>query len=87
MKVIVDENWKRAMDAKISMIKKNDTWLLMDRPSDHNVMGVKWIFRTKVNPHGSINKYKARLMVKGYAQVYGVDYLEDFCSYYKTQYY
>ncbi|XP_017982370.1 PREDICTED: uncharacterized mitochondrial protein AtMg00820-like [Theobroma cacao] len=66
------------MDAEYNMIKQNDTSILVETPIDHNVIGVKWIFRTKLNPDGSINKYKTRLVVKGYAQVYGADYLETF---------
>lgn len=36
------------------------------------------MFRTKLNPYGSINKHKARLVVKGYAQVFGVDCSDTF---------
>jgi hypothetical protein len=39
---------------------------------------VKWVYRTKLNADGSINRYKARLAVKGYAQVFGVDFSETF---------
>jgi len=39
---------------------------------------VKWIFRTKLNADSTINKHKARLVVKGYAQIYGVDYSDTF---------
>jgi len=56
------------------MIEKNCTWELVDRPSDKNIIGVKWIFRTKLNADITINKHKTRLIVKGYAQIYGVDY-------------
>ncbi|EOY13053.1 Uncharacterized protein TCM_031572 [Theobroma cacao] len=73
-----DEHWKQAMEAKMKMIWKNKTWVLVDRPTDHNVIGVKWIYRTKVNPDGLVNKYKARLVVKGFAQIYGVDYMETY---------
>jgi len=39
-----------------------------------------WVFKTKLNADGSINKYKARLVVKGYAQIFGVDYFDTFAS-------
>lgn len=42
------------------------------------MIGVKWVFRKKENANGSINKYKARLVVKGYAQVFGVDFFDTF---------
>ena len=57
---------------------KNDTWVLMDKPLHKNVIGVKWVYRTKQNANGSINKYKAILVVKGYAQVFGVDFSKTF---------
>ena len=50
----------------------------MDRPQHKQPIGVKWVNRTELNAYGSINKYKARLVVKGYAQVLGVDFLETF---------
>jgi hypothetical protein len=39
---------------------------------------VKWVNKTKFNKHGAIDKYKARLVMKGYSQQYGVDYTELF---------
>ncbi|RVW47901.1 Retrovirus-related Pol polyprotein from transposon RE1 [Vitis vinifera] len=62
----------------MKMIKKNETWQLMERPKNHKVIRVKRVFKTKLNPNGSICKHKARLVVKGYAQQYGVDYQETF---------
>lgn len=65
VEAFLDENWRLVMDAEMSMIK-NDTWILVDRPTDQNLIGVKWIFKTELNPDGSINKFKAILVVKGY---------------------
>ena len=66
------------MKEELFMIEKNKTWELVDRPQERKVIGVKWVFRTKLNVDGSVNKYKARLVVKGYAQIFGVDYSETF---------
>lgn len=52
--------------------------MFVDKPSNQNVIGVKWIYRTKLNLDGSINKYKARLAVNEYAQTYGIDFFETF---------
>ena len=60
------------------MIEKNDTWVLVERPSNKHVIGVNWIYRIKLNLDGSINKLKAKLVVKGYAQLFGVDYSNIF---------
>ena len=46
--------------------------------NDRKIIGVKWVFRTKLNANGSINKYKAGLVVKGYTQIYELDYSETF---------
>lgn len=59
------------------MIKKNNTWVLVDLPGE-KVIGVKCIYKTKLNPYNTVQKYKARLVVKGYAQQFGRDYNETF---------
>ena len=74
----LDQNWLAAMKEELLMIKRNNTWELVDRPQNRNVIGVKWVYRTKLNADGSINKLKARLVVKGYAQIFGVDYSDTF---------
>jgi transposase InsO family protein len=73
-----DPKWKNVMEEEMSMIQKNKTWELVDKPEDSHIIGVKWVFRTKLNADCSINKYKARLVVKGYAQIFGVDYSDTF---------
>ncbi|KAG8480419.1 hypothetical protein CXB51_025096 [Gossypium anomalum] len=73
-----DMNWKRAMEAELDMIQKNQTWDLVKRPEKKKVIGVRWVFRARFNANGSLNKYKARLVVKGYSQQYGIDFEETF---------
>lgn len=70
--------WQQAMDAEIKSIEKNDTWELVDLPKGHKTIGVKWVYKTKLNEKGEVDKHKARLVAKGYKQEYGVDYEEVF---------
>ena len=75
---IEDEKWQAAMQDELNMIEKNNTWELVDRPSHKKPIGVKGVYKTKLNLDGSINKYKARLVVKGYEQMFGVDFSKTF---------
>ncbi|KAG8490933.1 hypothetical protein CXB51_014728 [Gossypium anomalum] len=80
VEAVKEECWQEAMEAELKMIQKNDTWELVNRPENRKVIGVKWVFRTKANSDGSLNKHKARLVVKGYSQQQGVDFFETFAS-------
>ena len=62
------------------MIKKNKTWELVDKPQGIKVIGVKWVFRTKLNADGSINKHKTRLVVKGYTKK-AIRYIKETINY------
>ncbi|XP_074328442.1 uncharacterized protein LOC141666351 [Apium graveolens] len=57
---------------------KNDTWELTDLLEGHKAIGVKWVYKTKTNQDGEVEKYKARLVAKSYKQRYGIDYDEVF---------
>ena len=72
--VKADNKWVTAMQKELLMIRRNNTWVLVDRPQNKKVIGVKWVFRTKLYVDGFINKHKVGLVVKEYAQVFGVDY-------------
>ena len=66
------------MDEEIGAIEKNQTWEVAEVPKGHKTIGVKWVFKKKMNPKGEVERYKARLVVKGYRQKAGVDYDEVF---------
>lgn len=57
------------MEEEISMIQKNSTWKLVDRPLDRNIIGVERVFRTTLNADGLANKQKVRFVIKGHAKV------------------
>ena len=75
---VKSEKWRTAMDVEMEAIKRNGTWELMELLAEGKKVGVKWVYKTKLNEHGAVDKYKARLVVKGYSQQYGVDYTEVF---------
>jgi hypothetical protein len=70
--------WIAAMKEELTMIVKNETWMLVDRPVHKKVISVKWIFKTKLHADGNNNKHKARLVVKGYSQEPGIDFTDTF---------
>ena len=54
------------MESEIAAIRKNKTWDFTDLPKGATVVRVKWIYKTKLNEHGEVNKYKTCLVVRGY---------------------
>jgi hypothetical protein len=73
-----DEFLNKAMDEELDQIEKNDTWELVPRPKNKNVIDTKWVFRNKLNEDGQVTRNKARLVCKGYAQIEGIDFEETF---------
>lgn len=71
-----DEKWKNAMEVEIQSIERNHTWELVHLPPQAKKIGVKWVYKMKLNEEGKVEKCKARLVAKGYSQTEGVDYTE-----------
>ena len=69
-----EEKWRIAMNQEIDAIERNKTWELTDLPKDKTVLSVKWVYKTKLDSKGKVDKNKARLLVKGYKQKFSVDY-------------
>lgn len=73
-----EDVWREAMKAEITSIEENKIWELMNLPAGAKVIRVKWVFKTKFNKKGEIDKFKARLVAKSYHQKYGVYFHEVF---------
>ena len=69
-----DECWVKAMNEEIEQIEKNNSWEVVPRPNDKNVIGTKWIFKNKLNENGDVVRNKATLVCKWYAQQEGIDF-------------
>ena len=72
--------WIDAFKDEIFSIEKNNTWDLVELPAGIKPIGLKGVFKIKRNADGTISRYKAQLVAKGYVQRHGIDYDEVFAS-------
>ena len=70
--------WKESISDEVESILQNHTWELVDLPLGSKPLGYKWIFKKKMKADASIDKYKARLVVKGYNKKEGLDYFDTY---------
>mgnify|MGYP000544772057 FL=1 len=73
-----EKKWVIAMQEEMDALAENKTWDLVKLPREKNVVGCKWVYKTKHDSDGNVSRHKARLVAKGYAQMQGVDYDETY---------
>ena len=66
------------MKEELDALSKNHTWDLVTLPPGKPVIGCKWIYKIKTHSDGSVERYKVRLVTKGFTQEYEIDYEETF---------
>jgi len=72
------KEWKEAIDIELEALKKNKTWIFTTLPEGKRAITSKWVFKIKRNETGNIERFKARLVARGYNQKEGIDYTETF---------
>ncbi|GKA32283.1 putative RNA-directed DNA polymerase [Tanacetum coccineum] len=77
--------WLQAMKEEYDGLMKNGTWSLVPRASITNVVDGKWVYRLKQDKNGSITRYKARFVAKGFQQQPGIDFHETFIPVVKSK--
>ena len=70
--------WENAIKDEIDSLLTNNTWTLVTKPENRNIVDCKWIFTIKNDEFGNPVKYKARVVARGFSQEYLIDYNETF---------
>ena len=77
-KALKKKVWVNAMMKELEAIKRNMSWELIVLPRNKKAISVRWVFKIKLNPSGSVSKHKARLAARGFLQKSILYYFEVF---------
>lgn len=70
--------WKSAIEEELASLEKNNTWRLVEPPTGRKLIDNKWVFKVKRNSDGDVERYKARLVARGFTQRPGFDFSETY---------
>jgi hypothetical protein len=76
--VVKDENWRKSINVEFDALLRNQTWVLVPPLIAKNIIRCKWVFQLKQKVDGSIDRYKSRLVAKGFYQQLGIDFGETY---------
>eukprot|EP00253_Pinus_taeda_P008958 PITA_08958 len=75
---VEDPTWVDAMVENYVSIVTNSAWEIVQRAEGKSMVGSRWIYKVKQAANGSVEKYKARFVVRGFSQIERIDYEETF---------
>jgi hypothetical protein len=78
VEALEDTRWHQAIQDEYDALMDNKTWHLFPLSSTRNLVDCKWVYRVKKTADGPIDRYKARLIAKGFKRRYGIDYEDNF---------
>ena len=65
------KEWEDAMGEEMDALSKNQTWDLLPKPKDIKPISCKWVYKIKRKLDGSVDRFKTRLVARGFSQEYG----------------
>ena len=72
------KQWEQAILDEYNSLVKNKTWILTTLPAGRKAISCKWVFKHKTDENGDVVRFKARLVARGFSQIYGIDYMDTF---------
>jgi hypothetical protein len=78
------QKWEEAIHTEIDALVANNTWKEEKAPKGTNLVSTKWVFTTKTHPDGRLERFKARLVARGFSQIHGEDYDQTFAPTVRT---
>src|SRR5690606_8213872 len=67
-------DWRKAMDEELQSLKDNQVWKVVPKPTNRKIVDCKWVYKVKTDANGNLERYKARLVARGFTQVPGQDF-------------
>ena len=80
-----EKKWSEAMSKEMKSLENNNVWKLTVLPPGKKAISCKWVYKVKTNSDGSLERYKARLVARGFDQKFGSDYDETFCPFIRQE--
>jgi hypothetical protein len=77
------DKWKQPMKDEMKALERNVTWDLVELPRERKIVGCKWVYKLKKDVDDKVERYKARLVEKGYSQKEGIDFHDIFSPFVK----
>jgi hypothetical protein len=77
-KAALDPRWREAMKLEYDALISNGTWTSCSKSPYHNIIQNKWVYKIKCKADGFVERFKVRLVAKGFDQLSGIDHTETF---------
>nr|AAT40535.1 Putative retroelement pol polyprotein-like, related [Solanum demissum] len=77
---VIDPAWQAALTSEFEALYSNNTWELVKLPAGKKIIGCKWVYKIKHKADGTVQRYNAIFVVKGYTQQAGIDYTDYDCT-------